>query len=137
MHMMKTDELIDALQRLCTGLLYPSESDAPIDVYVWRTAEQGAMTLDNIAFHLHHPEDVLISESDAAEFFEGVTDVYEWHTPEEVQETLQFQKLRDLFFANVTKPVQVWFGENKVDVLVIGRSSQGDYVGLRTFIVET
>jgi hypothetical protein len=95
------------------------------------------MTLDNIAFHLHHPEDVLISESDAAEFFEGVTEVYEWHTPEEVQETLQFQELRDVFFANVTKPVQVWFGENKVDVLVIGRTSQGDYVGMRTFIVET
>jgi hypothetical protein len=33
--------------------------------------------------------------------------------------------------------MQVWFGENKVDVLVLGRTSQGDYVGLRTFIVET
>ncbi|MFM8177675.1 MAG: nuclease A inhibitor family protein, partial [Candidatus Kapaibacterium sp.] len=37
---MTTDELIDELRRLSTGLLYPSESDAPIDVYVWRTAEQ-------------------------------------------------------------------------------------------------
>ncbi|MFM8472480.1 MAG: nuclease A inhibitor family protein [Candidatus Kapaibacterium sp.] len=135
--MMTTDELIDELRRLSTGLLYPSESDAPIDVYVWRTAEQGAMTLDNIAFHLHHPEDVLVSESEAAEFFEGVTDVYEWHSAEEVEETKQFQQLRDVFFSSVTKPLQVWFGENKVDVLVLGRTSQGDYVGLRTFIVET
>ncbi|MFM8179380.1 MAG: nuclease A inhibitor family protein, partial [Candidatus Kapaibacterium sp.] len=95
------------------------------------------MTLDNIAFHLHHPEDVLVSESEAAEFFEGVTDVYEWHSAEEVEETKQFQQLRDVFFSNVTKPLQVWFGENKVDVLVLGRTSQGDYVGLRTFIVET
>lgn len=135
--MMSTNELIDELQKLSSGLLYPSESDAPIDVYIWRTAEQGALTIDNIAFQLHHPEDVHVSESEAGEFFEGLTDVYEWHTPEEIEETMQFQKLRDVFFANVTKPVQIWFGENKVDVVVYGRTSEGDYVGLRTFIVET
>ncbi len=135
--MLTTDQFSDALRQLCTGLLYPSETDAPIDVYIWNTAEQGAMTFDNIAFNLHHPEDVLISESEAEEFFEGVTEVYEWHTPEEVEETKQYQELKKVFFENVTKPVQLWFGENKVDVLVIGRTTDGNYVGLRTFIVET
>ena len=134
---MTTDELIDTLRRLSTGLLYPSESDAPIDVFVWRTAEQGAITIDNIAFSLHHPEDVLVSQSEAEEFFEGVTDIYEWHTDAEKEETQQYQELRDVFFQNVTKPVQVWFGENKVDVVVYGRTLSGDYVGLRTFIIET
>ncbi len=135
--MLTTDQFSDALRRLCTGLLYPSETDAPIDVYVWNCSERGAMTYDNIAFDLHHPEDVLISESEAEEFFEGVTEVYEWHTPEEVEETKQYQELRKVFLENVTKPVQLWFGENKVDVLVLGRTSDGNYVGLRTFIVET
>ncbi len=135
--MLTTDELSDRLRQLCTGLLYPSEADAPIDVYVWKTTERGAMTYDNIAFDLHHPEDVLISESEAEEFFEGVTEVYEWQTPEEVSETKQYQELKEAFFANVTKPVQLWFGENKVDVLVLGRTKEGDYAGLRTFIVET
>ena len=135
--MLSTDQFVDALRRLCTGLLYPSETDAPIDVYVWNTAEKGAMTYDNIAFDLHHPEDVLISESEAEEFFEGVTEVYDWHTPEEIEETKQYQELKQVFFDNVSKPVQLWFSENKVDVLVIGRTSDGNYVGLRTFIVET
>ncbi len=135
--MLSTDQFVDALRRLCTGLLYPSETDAPIDVYVWNTSERGAMTFDNIAFDLHHPEDVHVSESEAEEFFEGVTDIYEWHTPEEVEETKQYQALKEMFFANVTKPIQLWFGENKVDVLVLGRTSDGNYVGLRTFIVET
>ncbi|MBL7975767.1 MAG: hypothetical protein JNJ85_12695, partial [Candidatus Kapabacteria bacterium] len=71
------------------------------------------------------------------EFFEGVTEIYEWHTPEEIDETKQYQELRDVFFANVTKPRQLWFGERKVDVLVFGRTSDGDVVGLKTYIVET
>lgn len=135
--MLESGELIDSLQKLCVGLLYPSESDAPIEVYHWDTAEKGAISDDNIAFELGHPEDVLISESDAEEFFEGVTEIYEWHTPEEVEETKQYQELRDVFISNVTKPRQLWFGENKVDVLVFGRTVNGDYVGLKTFIIET
>ena len=135
--MLSTDTLIDELRKLSTGLLYPSESDAPIDVFVWRTSEKGAITNDNIAFELHHPEDVHIGESEAEEFFDGVTDIYEWHTPEEIEETKQYQQLKDVFLANVSKPLQLWFGERKVDVVVYGRTSDGDYVGLHTFIVET
>jgi len=136
-YIMTTDEVIDKLQQLVVGLLYPSETDAPIEVFVWRTAEKGACTDDNLAYEFHHPEDVLISESHAEEFFEGVTDIYEWHTPEEIEETKQFQSLRDTFLENVTKPRQLWFGERKVDVVVFGRTTDGDVVGLKTYIVET
>lgn len=135
--MLSTSELIDKLQHLVVGLLYPSESDAPIEVFVWHTGEKGAITDDNLAFEFGHPEDVLISESEAAEFFEGVTEIYEWHTPEEVEETKQYQELRDTFLENVSKARQLWFGERKVDVLVFGRTTDGDYVGLKTYIVET
>lgn len=135
--MLTSTELIDELHQLVVGLLYPSETDAPIEVFFWSTSEKGAISDDNIAFELHHPEDVHIADSPAEEFFEGVTDTYEWHTPDEVEATQQFVKLRDTLFANITKPRQLWIGETKVDLVLYGRTTDGNYIGLKTHIVET
>lgn len=136
--MLTTDELIDELQRLSTGLLYPSETDAPISVFEWRTGEKGAYTDENLMHDLGHPEDATLSEIETAEeFFDGLTDTYEWHTPEEIEMTKQFVELKEMLFANITKPRHIWIGEREVDVFVFGRTKDGDIIGLRTLIVET
>lgn len=132
-----SQELSHVLSEKLEGMLYPSETDSPIDVFVWDCSEQGAFTLNTLLGYYGFSDDTNVSEVPAEEFFEGLTEIYEWHTNEEVDHANRFKEVRDLFFANVTNPKHYWVGEHTVHVFLVGRTCDGNYIGLRTYIVET
>lgn len=132
-----SEQLYDRLRRLADGLLYPSEIDAPVDVFFWDTSLHGELTIDALIETYHLPDDAPVSSVPPEEFFEGVTETYEWHTPEEREASERFQQAQELFFANVTNPKHYWIGEHKVHVFLWGRTVDGNYVGFQTRLVET
>jgi len=133
---LNSDQLYRQLEELAAGLLYPSETDAPIEVFLWETGERGALSLDALLDYYGIAHNT-VAEVPPEEFFEGVTDTYEWQDSQERADTERFCTMRDLFFANTTAQKHFWIGEHTVDVFLWGRTRDGNYVGFKTRIVET
>ncbi len=131
------EQLYRELYRLADGVLYPSETDAPVDVLLWEVSERGALTIDALvdAFGISHQQ--AISEVPPEDYFEGVTETYDWQNEEERAMAERFRRMKELFFANVAIPKHYWVGERNVHVFLWGRTSDGNYVILKTGIVET
>ncbi|MCX8051716.1 MAG: nuclease A inhibitor family protein [Chlorobi bacterium] len=125
------------LYQLAGGLLYPSETDAPVDVFLWDVSERGALSLDALVEYFGISRDMSVAEVPPEEFFEGITEVHDWHDESERRASENFRRMREIFFANVTQPKHYWVGERTVHVFLWGRTSDGNYVGIRTLIVET
>ncbi|GBD05194.1 hypothetical protein HRbin20_00774 [bacterium HR20] len=135
--MLSAEQLYHELYRLADGVLYPSETDAPVDVLLWEVSQRGALTIDALldAFGISPQQPV--SDVPPEDFFEGVTDTYDWQNEEERAMTERFRRMKELFFANVTNPKHYWVGERNVHVFLWGRTSDGNYIILKTGIVET
>ncbi|MCS6999319.1 MAG: nuclease A inhibitor family protein [Bacteroidota bacterium] len=131
------EQLYRKLSALAEGLLYPSETDATIEVFFWNSKERGELTLDALCdLYGISPEEHVVSVP-PEDFFDGVTDVFDWQTPEERQASVRFAEMRDLFFANTSKAKHYWVGEGTVMVFLWGKAYDGNYVGFQTYIVET
>ncbi|GIV54319.1 MAG: sugar-non-specific nuclease inhibitor NuiA-like protein [Candidatus Kapaibacterium sp.] len=134
---LRSEQLYRTLDELASSLLYPSETDAPISVFLWDTTERGALTLDALLDYFGIPSSLPSVEVPPQEFFEGVTDIYEWHQEDERAAAERFHTLRDLFFTHTSGHKHYWVGEHRVDVFLWGRARDGNYVGFKTIIVET
>jgi hypothetical protein len=133
---LSSEQLYRELYHLADGVLYPSETDAPIDVLLWEVSARGALTVDALV-DTYGIFSQSISEVPAEDFFDGVTDTYEWHSDEERDMTERFRKMKELFFSNVSHPKHYWIGEKNVHVFLWGRTRDGNYIILKTGIVET
>jgi hypothetical protein len=120
------DEL-DALRRASAGLLYPSESDAPFDVFRWDApGDAGGSATKAVAAHSGGGEPVEETSLDA--FFTAL---------DGSQDAARFRELRRAVESSLTSPTVVRVGERKIDVYLIGRTRSGAWAGLHTTSVET
>ncbi len=128
-------ELISKLHRAVDGLLYPSETDAPIKVFTWH--EGVAFSPGALLAHFGYDRSTPVQTTDLDDFFRPVTTPHDWHGPEEQERTARFTELRDLIEDELTD-IQVYrVGSISIDVYVVGRDRHDQYVGLATNVVET
>lgn len=118
------DELA-ALRSASAGLLYPSESDAPFDVFRW---EGLATNSAKEAVVARAGSGDPIEETSLDAFFQGLAGS---------EDAARFQALRREIESSVSHPTVVRVGERKVDVYLIGRTRSGAWAGLHTTSVET
>jgi hypothetical protein len=133
---MKSDEQILAeLKRIAAGLWFMSESDYPFEVFRWDgSAEVGPQFLREAA---GLGPDAPVREFAPEEFFGGGTSVRVWRaggassTPEPDQSLLRAleESLDGLRVYQV--------GEINMPVYVVGRSDEGNWLGVSTRAVET
>ena len=116
---MKKDELTEIMEA-AEGLLYPSESDEPLEPVQW-----GCNLEDEIARTARGRE---VVEQDADTFFaalEGAEDEEGWRE-------LQLVMDRNLREVKVFR-----IGERRVEILVVGQNRTAEWVGFKTVSVET
>ena len=125
-------ETVEHLSTLSKGLLYPSESDYPLEAFRWKAA---TLSPETILTRSHKPADTSIEAITLEEFFAPVTTDEDWHDEEDRANAHRF---RDLQVAIATlENVQVFkVGQIEIDVYIIG-SIGSDAVGLKTTVVET
>jgi hypothetical protein len=121
------DDELKPLTDASRGLLYPSESDAPIDAFRW-PGKIGATAKEAVVAQAKAGRK--IEEVSIDDFFAGV----EGSDDEE-----RFRQLRSVVENTLTAPkiFRVGVGETKVDVYLIGKTRGGDWCGLHTTSVET
>ena len=129
---MTAKEITDRLLQLSEGLLFPSESEYPLEPFTWKSA---TLIPETILTRSQKPLDTTIEEIALEDFFAPVTTDEDWFEDEDRQVS---QRFRDLQAAIATlENVQVFrLGKIEIDIYVVGAIGP-DLVGLKTTVIET
>jgi hypothetical protein len=125
--MAQSPDPLQALKQATDGLLYPSESDQPFDVFCWNT-EAGSSETAEQQVASHADKNKKINEISLDEFFEEL---------KEVEDAGRFNRLRQAL-QTVLRDGRVFrLGSVRIDVYLIGQTPSGDWAGVHTVSVET
>jgi hypothetical protein len=134
---MKNDEELCAELREATrGLLFMSESDYPFEVVRWEGI--GELTPECILRQMSgHDATAAVEERTLADFFRVAAGEQEWKGEGELSLAKKYQSLVRLLEENL-KGVSVYrVGEINIGVYIVGRSVEGNWVGVSTRVIET
>jgi hypothetical protein len=129
---MTAKEITDRLTKLSEGLLFPSESEYPLEPFTWKSATLNRKTILTKAGKLAKTPIEAIALED---FFATVVTDQDWFEDEDREIA---QRFRDLQTAIATlENVQVFrLGKVEIDIFIVGVIGQ-DLVGLKTKVIET
>ncbi|PZV10662.1 MAG: nuclease [Pseudanabaena sp.] len=129
---MTLKEIADRLSTLSKDLLFPSESEYPLEPFVWKSS---TLTPKTILTRSQKPSDTLIESITLEDFFAPVVTDEDWF---EDEDRAISQRYRDLQAAIATiENVQVFkIGKIEIDVYIVGEIGP-DVVGLKTTVIET
>jgi Nuclease A inhibitor-like protein len=129
---MTTAEIIDRLQQATTDLVWTSESDYPFEVITWsKDTELNPTALFKL------PTDTAIATTTLEDFFTPALTTEDWFGDEEVATVDRYHKLVDAIASNLSDVMVFRVGEVEITVYIVGRTSDGNLVGLKTQVVET
>jgi hypothetical protein len=133
---MKTDEeLFIALREATSGLLFMSESDYPLEVISWSGSDQ--LSPEYLRRKAGLDAASLLVETDLETFFRVAAGEQEWKGEAELIVARKYQHLMRLLKENLTEIRVYRVGEIKISVSVVGRSEEGNWMGVSTQVIET
>ena len=124
---MKKHPTVAALEKASRGLLFPSESEAPFQAFLWQDA--GAkLSRARLRELAHADEGAAVEELTLEELLQTV--------PSEDQP--KFQKLADALKQQLSSIKVYKVGdEAEREVYIVGTTADGALAGLKTTVVET
>ena len=127
--------LLDRLRAASAGLLFPSETDAPLEPFELASPTLAPQAILQAG---SYPAGTAVTSRDIDSFFAPATTPRDWHSPAEQEAVRQFQALVALLKQQL-QDLQVYrVGESgTIDVYIVGRAADGALIGLRTHVVET
>jgi hypothetical protein len=133
---MKSDEqLCEELKEATRGLLFMSESDYPFEVLRWEGVRE--MSSEHVRKMTGQSDAAPLEERTVADFFRVAAGEQEWKGEEELALAKRYQSLVRLLEENL-KEVRVYrVGTTNIGVYVVGRSDEGNWIGVSTRAVET
>ena len=117
-------------------LLYPSESDEPIDYFVFNYSAETPLTTQSLQLLFGLEFDTRVRERDPYYFWAHVTTKQEWYTGEEIERTNRFVAIKELMETNLSHIQYFEVGEIEVGLYLLGQA-QDQIVGIKTMAVRT
>ncbi|QHV93924.1 nuclease A inhibitor family protein [Spirosoma endbachense] len=130
-------KLNDRINRMLTDLLYPSESDEPIEFVQCYLNQQEPLTVSQMKDWQMLPPGVYVEEVPENDFWEPVVTEQDWYEGEEKARTEKFRQLKQLLETELTGRQVFHAGETEIDVFLLGRQADGERVGIKTKLVQT
>lgn len=134
---MTTAEIIDRLKQATQDLVWVSESDYPFEVVTWKCGTQidpkVLFTSPTVADLINVP----IESITLKDFFAPAITIEDWYEQAELTQVDRYQKLLQAIESNLTEVTVFRVGEIEIAIYIIGKTPNGDLVGLKTQIVET
>lgn len=122
---------------ILTDLLYPSESDEPLETVTCYLKQTEPLTVSQIKDWQMLPPSVYVEETPEADFWEPVSTDQDWYGDEEKARTAKFQQLKKLAEEELTVRQVFRVGESEMDVYLLGLQKNGERAGIKTKIVQT
>ncbi|WP_375445823.1 nuclease A inhibitor family protein [uncultured Fibrella sp.] len=133
-----TSPFVTRVTPLLTDLLYPSESDEPLEPVETYLRMAEPLTVSHIKDWLMLPPSNYVDEITEADFWEPVVTVEDWFGEEEKAKTAQFQELKTYLETTLTDRQVFRVGQTEIDVYLLGKPKEGEpRVGLKTKVIET
>jgi len=133
---MKSDEqLYGELQEATRGLLHISESDYPFEVVKWEGP--GEMSPEYLRKVAGVDMSAQVEERTIADFFRVAAGEQEWKGEAELASAKRYQALVRLLEDNLKGVKAYRVGRINIGVYVVGRSGEGNWLGVSTRVVET
>ncbi len=127
---------VTALTKASKGLLYPSETDAPFEVFNWKNGT-GALTSAKLLTLAKQDAASPVESITVDAFFAPLVGAKDWHGREEKSIVQKFKELRQAVDAHLTEPKVFRVGEVEITIYLVGKTQDGDWAGLKTTSVET
>lgn len=127
---------LQSLQQATEGLLFLSETDAPLVPFFWPQENPVKITPEVLLPLAGVAIDAPVKPVKLDAFFRPATKEEDWHNDEERAEAKRFQDLVKTLKSTLKDVVVFRVGETKIDVFIVG-VIEGGYAGLKTQIVET
>jgi len=125
----------DEMSAACEGLVYVSETDAPVKTL---SAEADVGSAVDLLRQIAGADCTTQIESiEARQFFARLTAIKDWFGPAELERAKKFLDLQRLLEENLTGLAVYRVGEIRVRYYAIGRSFDGRIAGIETEAVET
>jgi hypothetical protein len=123
----------ETLTQASQGLLMPSESEYPFEVFVWEDVE---LTPQKILELTNYPPATLIEEVELDYFFRNVAGEKDWHDEIQKENVAKFQNLVQVIKDNLAELRVYRIGTIEVNVYIVGKTNDG-VAGLATKVIET
>jgi hypothetical protein len=124
-----------ALKQASKGLVYLSETDAPFETFSWGKAG-GDLTPANVRKLAKAGAKAPVEEVGLDDFFKPLTEEHD-HSPEEAEDIGKYKILMKVMNDQLTDAAVFKVGKVNIDVYVVGKTKDGEWVGLKTKAVET
>lgn len=124
---MKKHPAVDALEKASKGLLFPSESEAPLKAFLWKGTGDN-LTPDRVRELAGAAKGESVEQTSLDELFATVP----------AEDRPQFDKLAAAIKGQLSGVKVYKVGdEAERQVYVVGKTSDGQWAGLKTTVVET
>jgi hypothetical protein len=128
-------DLIDRIARCCVGLVYISETDAPIKVFA--ASARDVLNADTIRAIANAPKDARVEEQDFQTFFARLTKDEPWHDEDQRVQKKKFLELQNILEENLRDLRVFKIGEVRLSVYAVGLDKNKNVIGVSTQAVET
>jgi hypothetical protein len=129
--------LADRLRRATDGLVYQSESDAPVEPFlITGFAEPELTPAALLAFTKRDPSTPVATVS-FDDFFADLVALEDWYGDEERDTAKRYRRLVRLLESALSDLEVYKVGERSLDVYVVGKTPAGEFAGVTTKAVET
>ncbi len=125
----------EAIATASSGLMLPSESDAPFVPIFWE--EEVVITPALLRAQMGLGPDAPVCVQDLDPFFAPLVEERDWFTDAQRATARRFTVLRDSIATRLAGVSVYLIGETTVHVMIIGSDSQGATIGLHTYRVTT
>ena len=124
------------LKSAAEGLLYSSETDAPLYTFTWKDGG-GPLTGEKLLELSNSDPKAKVKEASLEDFFSTQTESCDGQSEDERQSVERFKALQNLISAQLSDVKAFRVGEVKVRYYVVGKTKAGDWTGIWTEAVET
>jgi len=133
---MKTDQqILHELKNAAEDLLFLSEADYPFDVVFW--SGQAKLNHEFICVQAGKPPQSPVTEQNVDDFFRNAISEPDWKKGERLNIARRYQALVHLLKSELADIRAYRIGRVDITVFVIGKSPQGNWIGLSTKVIET
>lgn len=131
---------VDRLRTLVADLWYPSETDAPVVVVVWPVPSPEAASADPPPTPISQDlaaSGAPLTEHSADQFFQPILRQPFWHSAQGEHLAQRYEALQQFLQAKLSNLRTYRLGQVEVTLYVVGQHPNGNYLGVKTQVVET
>lgn len=130
---------IETIAQASKNLLMISESDFPFEPLEWQRQVNEKLKEKELLQHFNYPENTKVETLSVEDFFRQACTEQEWHTQAEKETAKNFQYLLATLKKELShlQAFRVYKSYTNIEVYILGQTTTGEIVGLKTEVVET